>query len=129
MESTPKKTVDTKIIRVDVKDWETPKALEKIYDWCINGLSVAQIAKNIGISSSTWYIWLKTNDKIRETVLQGKRHSDDQVENALYKHCIEDRDTRSMIFWLKNRRPDKWSERFETENTNRNEDVIVLEIR
>ena len=67
--------------------WMTKKKLEQIYEWAAEGLTDAQIACNMKISSSTFYSWLKKFPEFSESLKKGKDISDSQVENALFKNA------------------------------------------
>lgn len=113
-----------------------PDELILLEGWARDGLTDEQIAKNIGINSSTLYDWKKKHSQISEALKRGKEVVDTEVENALLKRAlgyeyVEERfeksekdgektirivkkvlpDTAAQIFWLKNRRPDKWREK------------------
>ncbi|MEM5769356.1 MAG: helix-turn-helix domain-containing protein [Bacillota bacterium] len=104
--------------------------------WARDGLTDEQIASNCGITATTLYDWKNRFPEISETLKRGKEVVDIQVENALLKRALgyeytEERievsekdgrkvvqtvkavvpDTTAQIFWLKNRRPDKWRDK------------------
>ena len=115
------------------QQWLEPEGLTLLEGWARDGLTDEQIAGNIGINTSTLYDWKNKFPKISEALKKGKEVVDIQVENALLKRALgydfqETRgekadkdgtkiiqtvkhipaDTTALIFWLKNRRPDKW---------------------
>lgn len=123
-------------------DWLTPEGLLKIEGWARDGLTDEQISRNMGIGTTTLYRWKDEFEEIRETLKRGKEVVDRQVENALLKRAIgyeyeevkekfEDGvitertvtkkevvpDTTAQIFWLKNRKPDKWRDKPGYEDT------------
>ena len=123
-------------------DWLTPEGLLKIEGWAQDGLTDKQIAKNIGISRSTLNVWKDRYSDISDALKKGKDVIDRQVENALLKRALgyeyeevkekfEDGvitertvtkkevvpDTTAQIFWLKNRKPDKWRDKPGYEDT------------
>lgn len=123
-------------------DWLTPEGLLKIEGWARDGLTDEQIAKNIGISRSTLNAWKDRYSDISDALKKGKDIIDRQVENALLKRALgyeyeevkekfEDGviteravtkkevvpDTTAQIFWLKNRKPDKWRDKPAYEDT------------
>lgn len=123
-------------------DWLTPEGLLKIEGWARDGLTDEQIAKNIGISRSTLNVWKDRYSDISDALKKGKDVIDRQVENALLKRAlgyeyeevkekfeygvITERtvtkkevvpDTTAQIFWLKNRKPDKWRDKPGYEDT------------
>lgn len=101
-----------------VEDWITPGNLTLLKGWARDGLTDAEIARRIGISLRTLYRWKNyeiygegpAKAPIRNALKDGKEVIDYAVENALLKKAMEG-DTTAMIFWLKNRRPDKWRDR------------------
>jgi transcriptional regulator with XRE-family HTH domain len=118
------------------QEWLKPEGLLKIEGWARDGLTDEQIAQNMGISVSTLYNWKKDYLEILDALKKGKEVVDRQVENALLKRAlgydyeetsdkfengilIEHKvikkhvlpDTTAQIFWLKNRKPEKWREK------------------
>ena len=90
--------------------WKTKEGLVLLRGWARDGLTDEQIAKNMGITASTLYAWKNTHSEISEALKNGKEITDYFVENALLKAAMEG-NTTAQIFWLKNRRSDKWRER------------------
>ena len=97
-------------------DWITPEGVLKIEGWARDGLTAKQIAHNIGISHATLYEWKKQFPELSDTIKKSKDVVDRMVENALFKNAIEG-NTTAQIFWLKNRKPDKWREKPAYEDT------------
>lgn len=95
--------------------WLTEDGLLLLEGWARDGLTDEQIAKNIGITSKTLYEWKNRFCEICEALKKGKEVVDYEVENALLKRAL-DGDTTAQIFWLKNRRPNKWRDK-PVENT------------
>lgn len=115
--------------------WLTPEGLLKLEAWARDGLIDEQIAEKADITPSTLYEWKKKYSEISEALKKGKEVVDIQVENALLKRALgysyeEKRvevseegqkvttttkevipDTTAQIFWLKNRRPDRWRDK------------------
>lgn len=120
--------------------WLTQEGLELLNGWARDGLSNEQIAHNIGVHQATFYKWKAQYDEISEALKKGKEVVDYEVENALLKRALgyttektktyvkDDGkgnkvkqievtkeeippDTTSMIFWLKNRKPNEWNEK------------------
>lgn len=94
------------------QQWIEPDGLLTLEGWARDGLTDEQIAYNIGISVKTLYEWKKAYCNICEALKKGKEVVDYQVENALLRKAL-DGDTTAQIFWLKNRRPDKWRDKQE----------------
>ncbi len=123
----------------------TEDNLIRIAAWTRNGLTEEQIAKNLGISYSTFRKAKKDSEygqQIVAALIQTKEVVDMQVENMLYKRAMgysydevkEEYeggvltkrtittktvipDTMAQIFWLKNRKPTEWRDRREVDNT------------
>lgn len=93
--------------------WLTEEGLTLLKGWARDGLTDEQIAHNCGISATTLYNWKNRHVEILEALKKGKEVVDYQVENALLKKALVG-DTTAQIFWLKNRRPDKWRDKQET---------------
>lgn len=117
-------------------EWLTDDALKKLEAWARDGLTDEQIAARMGISVSTLYEWRKKYSEISESLKKGKEVVDIEVENALLKRALgytynevtHERvgdqliptkivkkemppDTTAQIFWLKNRKPEQWSDK------------------
>lgn len=93
--------------------WDEVKdKLILVEGWARDGLTELQIAKNLGISKSTLETYKKEHSDFLSALKRGKEVVDYEVENALLKKALNG-DTVAMIFWLKNRRPDKWKDRKE----------------
>jgi len=116
--------------------WLTEDGLTLLEGWARDGLTDEQVAHNMGINPATLYRYKNDFPKICEALKKGKEVVDIQVENALLKRALgydyqEERieksekdgtkiiqtlkhippDTTAQIFWLKNRRPDKWRDK------------------
>lgn len=116
--------------------WLTKDGLTLLEGWARDGLTDEQISHNIGIAVGTLYDWKKRFPEISEALKKGKEVVDIQVENAMLKRALgyeyqEQRleksdkdgvkvvqtikhipaDTTAQIFWLKNRRPDRWRDK------------------
>lgn len=126
-------------------EWLTDDGLLRVEGWARNGLSDEQLAYNIGISVSTFYQWQINYPEFSEAIKRGKKPVDEEVENTLLKSAlgfeyeetiteiIEQPDgtqrkqikkvkrycppsNTAQIFWLKNRRPDRWKDRQDVNN-------------
>lgn len=98
------------------EEWLEPEGLLLLEGWARDGLTDEQIANNIGISRSTLAEWKKKYGDISDTLKKGKEVVDYQVESALLRNAIKG-DTTAQIFWLKNRRPDKWRDKRDVEHS------------
>lgn len=90
--------------------WLEPESLILLEGWARDGLTDEQIAKNMGITRKTLAEWKIKYSDIGDTLKKGKEIVDFQVENALLSSAL-DGNTTAQIFWLKNRRPDKWRDK------------------
>ena len=95
--------------------WLEEENLIRLEGWARDGLTNEQIAHNMGIACSTLYDWKSKAPEILEALKKGKEVADYEVENALFKTAIEG-NTTAQIFWLKNRKPDKWRDRPKDDN-------------
>lgn len=103
--------------------WLEPENLILIDGWARDGLTDEQIAKNMGISYSTLKDWKNKYSAISAALKKGKEVVDYQVENALLLSAL-DGNTTAQIFWLKNRRPDKWRDK-QKDDTDKNITVVL----
>lgn len=111
--------------------------LELIKGWCRDGITDEKLAEKLGIAISTLYDYKNKYSEFSEALKEGKEYVDLQVENALLKRALGYEyeqvtieggvvtkkvtkqvapDTTAQIFWLKNRRPDKWREKQDKDN-------------
>ena len=90
--------------------WMEPDGLLLLEGWARDGLTDEQLAHNMGITAKTLYVWKKEHRAICEALKRGKEVVDYEVENALLNKALGG-DTTAQIFWLKNRRPDKWRDK------------------
>lgn len=132
------------------QEWLEPEGLLLLEGWARDGLTDEQLAEKIGVSTSTLYDWKAKYSEISEALKKGKEVVDIQVENALLKRALgyeytEERievsekdgrkviqtvktvipDTTAQIFWLKNRRPDRWRDK-PIEKTSEDMEVKVV---
>lgn len=90
--------------------WLTDDGLTLLEGWARDGLTDEQIAHNMGITAKTLYQWKNKFGNICEALKKGKEVVDYEVENALLNKALGG-DTTAQIFWLKNRKPDKWRDK------------------
>ena len=90
--------------------WRTTDGLILLQGWARDGLTDEQIAHNIGIRRTTLYDWKNKYPDINDSLKKGKEIVDYEVENALLKRAKQG-DVTAQIFWLKNRRPEKWRDK------------------
>ena len=84
--------------------------LEEIKDWCRNGATDKEIWERLGISKDSFYEYKKNISDFSDSLKKNKEICDAEVESALHKAAVGGNIT-AIIFWLKNRRPDKWREK------------------
>lgn len=104
--------------------WLEPDGLLLLEGWARDGLTDEQIAHNMGITAKTLYEWKNAHSEICEALKKGKEVVDYQVENALLASAL-DGNTTAQIFWLKNRRPDRWRDK-PIEKTSEDMEVKVV---
>lgn len=117
---------------------EFAKQAEKL---CKKGFTDKDLANFFDVQEQTINNWKKDHPEFLESLKEGKRHSDDLVEDSLYRRALGYKyeelktetskdgtketvtikqlagDTTAQIFWLKNRRPEKWRDKTETSIT------------
>ena len=105
------------------------------------GMIDKDMAEAFGISESTFHKWKKDHAEFKRALAKGKQGPDDKVEKALYERALgyshpEDKimqyegipvivpttkhyppEVMACIYWLNNRRPDKWKQKQEILNT------------
>ena len=137
-----------------IGEWLKEDKLTLLQDWAKTGLSDEQIAKKMGIATSTFYEWKKKNKEFSEALIKSKEIADIEVENALYRKCIGYKETIKEIrvnkdgkqqpvmvkeiyiqpditaikFWLTNRQKDKWKEKVEIEETHNVNNGVLGEL-
>ena len=132
------------------EDFLTKEGLTKLEGWARSGLTMQQISNNCGVTIQTRYNWFSKHPEIRKAVDKGKEVVDFEVENALYKSAVgyevteQQVDSKgnkrlvkkfvppnvvAQIFWLKNRMPDKWRDKQQTEITGNVPIVIKDDIK
>lgn len=140
-----------------INEWLENDKLILLEGWARDGLTDEQIAKNIGINRTTLYDWKKKEANISDALKKGKEVIDFEVENALLKKALGytitlnkqkvtkdgdvvditeevhvPPDTTAQIFWLKNRKPNNWKDRVETDEDKEavaNASQVIAKIR
>ena len=106
--------------------------LDLIAQWARDGAIEQDIAKKLGVSESTFSGYKKEHPELMETLTVNKEVADARVESALYKRATGYEytetskevgpdgvkikttvkqvapDVTAQIYWLNNRRPDRW---------------------
>lgn len=117
-----------------------PEFAEQVHRLCLLGVVDDEIAKFFDVSTSTLNDWKKVHPEFLESLKAGKAIADSKVAAALFHRAIGYShpavkimavsgfvqkvdyiehyapDPTSMIFWLKNRRPDLWREKPEPQD-------------
>ena len=87
--------------------WLTKEGLTLLTGWAMDGLTNEGIAGKMKVPITTFYRWQKDEPVIKTALRAGKDVVDYRVEGSLLKAALSGNVT-AQIFWLKNRRPDKW---------------------
>ena len=114
------------VTQPSITDWGTVEKLQLLEEWSTQGLYIKDIAAKMGISVTTVYDWMNKNPEIAAAIKKGRDKSIDMVENALFKSAISGNVT-AMIFYLKNRAPERYKDRVDN-NINTNNMDINLKI-
>lgn len=139
-----------KIAKGKYQEWLTTEGLTVLEGLARDGLTDELICKKIGIGARTFYEWMERFPQMAQAIKKGKAPVDIQVENALLKRAlgydyeetiteVEElagghqkkhirkvtkhmpADTTAQIFWLKNRKPERWRDKIEQVQTVGNE--------
>jgi len=132
--------------------WLEPEGLILLEGWARDGLTDKEIADKMGITKSTFYVWKKEFSDFSDSLKKGKEVIDYEVEKALIKaacgymstEIIRERDPKNgemvvvkevtrfvppnvtaLIFWLKNRRPDKWRDKVDNVNIEQDSELKI----
>lgn len=89
-----------------------PDILPVVTAWARQGLTQLEIANKLGISEKTFYVWKKKHRALQLALKDGVEEADNRVEDTLYRKAMNG-DTTAMIFWLKNRKPNNWRDKWE----------------
>lgn len=89
--------------------------LPEVLDLVSQGATSVEIAEHLDISTVTFWRWCKAYPELRNAVKGAKDAQDDRVEEALRINAVLQGNVTAQIFWLKNRQPDRWRDRKETE--------------
>jgi hypothetical protein len=130
-----------------------PKYNKQVVKLCRLGATDKDLASFFEVTETTINNWKIDYPEFFESLKKGKEESDNNVADSLYKRAIGYQHTEtkvfnnrgqiitkdviaryppdptSMIFWLKNRRPDLWRDKQEIDNNvNLKADRSILEI-
>ena len=67
------------------KEWYSEENLTKLEAWARDGLTEADICKNIGIATVTLWDWKNKYPNVSNALKKGKEVADIIIENALYR--------------------------------------------
>lgn len=87
-----------------------PEAVEL----ALNGATSVEIAAHFGVDPATYWRWEQAYPELRKAVRAAKDIQDARVVDALRINSVMGNVT-AQIFWLKNRQPQEWRDRHETE--------------
>ena len=110
------------VTQPSITDWGTVEKLQLLEEWSTQGLYIKDIAAKMGISVTTVYDWMNKNPEIAAAIKKGRDKSIDMVENALFKSAINGNVT-AMIFYLKNRAPERYKDRVDKNINTDNVDI------
>lgn len=116
--------------------WAQMEGLARIEGWARDGCTQAEIARRMGVGVSTLGRWRKAYPEIEEAIKRDGEETDRLVEQALlrralgyeYTETVTEESARdagkrkqtikhvppdlsAQIFWLKNRKPEKWRDK------------------
>jgi hypothetical protein len=120
-----------------------PEMVEQAKRLCMLGATDREVADFFHVSESTLNLWKLEHPEFSESLKLGKEASDERVEKSLYRRALGysheavkifadpktgaeqivpftehyPPDTTAAIFWLKNRKPQEWRDRVQTELT------------
>ena len=131
--------------------------LVEIEAWKRDGLTDEQIFKNLGISRDTFYKYKEKYSDFSEAIKKGKEVADIEVENALFKRAIGYKykevikevkdidgkkttyvkevikempgDVGAQIFWLKNRKSNKWKDKQDIDIEDNNVNITIQGVK
>lgn len=97
------------------------KEFDLIREWFRSGISETEILRRLEISASSLRRYRREHPEFDRVWQEGRAERDDQVETALFRRAVGTAgpeggrdvlpDVRAAVFWLRNRRPRKWSDR------------------
>lgn len=126
---------------------------ELAYNYCLLGATDAELGAFFGVCEATINNWKLEFPEFLESLKRGKELADAKVAQALFHratgfshpdvdikvvegHIVQTKltkhyppDSTSMIFWLKNRQPDKWREKREVVEIESDQEVTINVVR
>ena len=85
----------------------TPDKVEQVIAALRIGADIAGAAHLISVSTSGLERYMVRHPLVKVRADEARKIADDRVQSALYKSAVGGNVT-AMIFWLKNRRADRW---------------------
>ena len=76
------------------------------------GTSFIKACKAADVNQATFWKWRQKSKPLDERVLEILNSRTQTVEDALFSNAVKGNVT-AQIFWLKNRAPDRWKDRYE----------------
>jgi hypothetical protein len=127
---------------------------DQVEKLCKLGATDKDIADFFEVNEDTIYEWKKVHPKFSESIKAGKTLADLTVSDSLFKRAtgyeheedviFNDKgvplivptkkryppDTTAMIFWLKNRQPEKWRDRKDIDMTSKGESIkpVIIDL-
>ena len=109
--------------------WLQEEGLTLLEGWARDGATREAIAQQMGVSASTFYRWIKRYPQLAQALRKGREVVDYQVEQALLDRALGG-DLRAQMYWLNNRRGDKWQEhpKEKTEQTEEEGVTVIVDV-
>jgi hypothetical protein len=79
---------------------------------CLLGTTNQQLADILDVGISTIDLWIRTHAEFSCALKKGRALADIEVAATLYQRALAG-DVTACIFWLKNRKADRWREKHE----------------
>ena len=98
---------------------------EKVESFAAQGLTMDQIASCLNICTATLYNRMGSELEVLEAIKRGRAKGIATISNALFQSGKGGNVT-AQIFYLKNRQPEEWRDRRETEVTGKDGGPIQL---
>ena len=96
--------------KITVADLLEPEGLALLEGRARDGMTEQEIARSLRINRSTLYRWKSEHPELAAALRKGKEAVDYQVDSPLL-HTALSGNTTAQLFWLRNRRPDKWKDK------------------
>ena len=93
---------------------------QRAEEYAKEGMTEAQIARKLGINIDSLEVYKNKYSEFSDALKRGKVQPDDEVEGSLFKSAMGftgpngtyyPPNPTSLIFWLKNRRREKWRDK------------------